>query len=154
MDRIGGRAHTDYDTFGIPWDRGCHWLHSADVNPMRDLADQYGFHYLKEQPPFQFRWSERWATDDEVEATQAFVDSSRESIEQAGRSGVDVAISELCDESSPYISNLRTSLAAEWSVDYAQASSADDGAYRDTGNNWPVEEGYGALVARHAAGIP
>ena len=23
MDRIGGRAHTDVATFGVPWDRGC-----------------------------------------------------------------------------------------------------------------------------------
>jgi monoamine oxidase len=51
MDRIGGRAHTDTSVFGIPWDRGCHWLHSASVNPMRELADAYGFRYRNSYPP-------------------------------------------------------------------------------------------------------
>ncbi|MEP2118232.1 FAD-dependent oxidoreductase, partial [Bauldia litoralis] len=33
MSRIGGRAHTESDTFGMPFDRGCAWLHAADRNP-------------------------------------------------------------------------------------------------------------------------
>jgi monoamine oxidase len=33
-DRIGGRAWTDSETFGVPFDRGCAWLHSGDVNPL------------------------------------------------------------------------------------------------------------------------
>lgn len=32
-DRIGGRAWTETDTFGVPYDRGCHWLHEASLNP-------------------------------------------------------------------------------------------------------------------------
>ena len=35
MNRIGGRAHTESDTFGVPFDRGCAWLHAADRNPGR-----------------------------------------------------------------------------------------------------------------------
>ena len=31
-DRIGGRAVTD-TSLGVPWDRGCSWLHSPNVNP-------------------------------------------------------------------------------------------------------------------------
>lgn len=48
MDRIGGRAHTDTAAFGVPWDRGHHWLHSADVNPFTPLADAYGFRWANE----------------------------------------------------------------------------------------------------------
>ena len=29
-DRIGGRAYTETSTFGVPYDHGCAWLHSAD----------------------------------------------------------------------------------------------------------------------------
>ena len=32
-ERIGGRAWTDSETFGVPFDRGCAWLHSGDINP-------------------------------------------------------------------------------------------------------------------------
>ena len=49
---------------------------------------------------------------------------------------------------------LRTALAGEWSVDIPEVSTGDDVAYRDTHENWPVKDGYGALVARHAEGIP
>ena len=31
--RIGGRAHTEYPPDGAPFDLGCHWMHSASINP-------------------------------------------------------------------------------------------------------------------------
>ena len=40
-DRIGGRAWTQ-DFMGVPVDRGAHWLHSADINPLRPVAQADG----------------------------------------------------------------------------------------------------------------
>lgn len=40
--RIGGRAFTDAATLGVPFDRGAHWLHNADVNPFRADALRVG----------------------------------------------------------------------------------------------------------------
>src|SRR4051794_36431408 len=65
MDRIGGRAYTDAETFGVPWDRGCHWLHSADVNPMRVLADQYGWRYRSELVGWRLHLDGRWLAEAE-----------------------------------------------------------------------------------------
>ncbi len=49
-DRIGGRAFTDTVTFdGLPFDHGCHWLHSASLNPLREAADRLGFRYRRQQ---------------------------------------------------------------------------------------------------------
>ena len=48
-DRVGGRAYTDKATLQIPWDQGCHWLHSGDVNPLVQWADQLGASYAKEE---------------------------------------------------------------------------------------------------------
>ncbi len=42
-DRIGGRAFTESTTFGVPYDHGCAWLHSADVNPVTRFAEDFGF---------------------------------------------------------------------------------------------------------------
>ena len=36
--RVGGRAYTDTRSLGHPFDLGCHWLHSADQNPLTSLA--------------------------------------------------------------------------------------------------------------------
>ena len=30
-DRVGGRAWTESDTFGVPFDHGCSWIQSKDV---------------------------------------------------------------------------------------------------------------------------
>src|SRR6266404_7088800 len=45
--RTGGRAYTEWDSFGAPFDHGCHWLHSASINPFTALADHYGFAYRR-----------------------------------------------------------------------------------------------------------
>jgi monoamine oxidase len=31
--RIGGRAYTEEFVPGMPFDLGCHWMHSASLNP-------------------------------------------------------------------------------------------------------------------------
>src|SRR5215831_8726907 len=40
---IGGRCITDTKTFGVPYDRGAHWIYAADINPLAKLAMQSGF---------------------------------------------------------------------------------------------------------------
>ena len=39
--RIGGRAHTEYPPDGAPFDLGCHWLHSASINPFVPVAEEH-----------------------------------------------------------------------------------------------------------------
>ena len=41
--RIGGRGYTEDRTFGIPYDHGCAWLHSADINPLTELVANQGY---------------------------------------------------------------------------------------------------------------
>ena len=53
QSRTGGRAFTDTLDPGdgsspLPWDRGCHWLHQARVNPFTQIADRLGFRYRAE----------------------------------------------------------------------------------------------------------
>ena len=45
--RIGGRAHTEYPPDGAPFDLGCHWMHSASINPFVPIADKYSVRYEK-----------------------------------------------------------------------------------------------------------
>src|SRR5262249_34557415 len=41
-DRVGGRCFTDMRTFGIPYDRGAHWIHMPNTNPVADLGLKAG----------------------------------------------------------------------------------------------------------------
>ena len=153
MDRIGGRAHTESTTFGHAWDRGCHWLHSGSRNPFRMLADEYGFRYATGNPARVSHLGDRWASPEEETRIAAETEVEHAKIFAAGERGQDVAASEVVDLASPWIALIRTAYAGEWSVDLTQVSTADNIAYDDTHENWPVEDGYGALVARHAEGI-
>src|SRR5262245_13984307 len=55
-DEIGGRCITDTKTFGVPYDRGAHWIYAADINPLAKLAMQSGFD-IYQAPPGQDRKS-------------------------------------------------------------------------------------------------
>jgi monoamine oxidase len=154
MDRIGGRAHTEVTTFGVPWDRGCHWLHSADINPMRELADEYGFHYLSSQPPVRYQLAGEMLSPADAEQARAYVEAQWGLAHAAGASGQDVSFASVVEQHSRWSSLFRTTVGGEWSVSVEDASTLDSFNYRDTDHNWPVREGYGALVARHAEGLP
>jgi hypothetical protein len=41
-DRVGGRCFTDTRTFGIPYDRGAHWIHMPDTNLIAKLGLKTG----------------------------------------------------------------------------------------------------------------
>jgi monoamine oxidase len=154
MDRVGGRAFTDLHTFGVPWDRGCHWLHSADINPFTRLADDYGFRYRAEATPWEICLDGRHLAADEAGPPTEFYESSAAATLTVGQHGEDIAIAAVVDLDNPWLWLLRLGVAAEWGMDLDSVSTLDVARYRDTGQNWPVADGYGALVARHAAGLP
>lgn len=152
--RIGGRAWTDPKPFGVPWDRGCHWLHSADINPFTALANRYGYRYRSEPPPRQLYHQEGRLNAEGEAAAEAFLDQAGDRIRAASQAGRDVPVATIVDQASPWSLPFRAMIAAEWGVSPEETSTLDYGRYRDTDRNWPVEDGYGALVARHAEGLP
>ena len=50
--RPGGRAATDSTTLGAPFDLGATWLHAADRNPLRPLAEALGIRIEDDGAPF------------------------------------------------------------------------------------------------------
>src|SRR4029077_19990481 len=81
-------------------------------------------------------------------------DAGFEAIEAAGAAGRDVAASEVLSVSGPGRAELDAVLTWVSGVDTPEVSTLDHFLYRDTGHNWPVVEGYGALVAAYGAGLP
>src|SRR5262245_28160703 len=41
-DHVGGRCVTDTRSFGVPFDRGAHWIYTPDINPVAKLASRTG----------------------------------------------------------------------------------------------------------------
>lgn len=152
--RVGGRALSDTSSIGHLWDHGAHWLHSADVNVMRFMAEKLKHKFFPGNPALtsfksfiggQWKVSE-FATD--------YVWTRLEEIVQAGRGGNDVAAESILDRSHAMYPLLRHWCQLIYSKDPSELSTGDAGNYSDSHVNLPVEDGYGALVARLSRGLP
>lgn len=153
--RVGGRARTD-GSLGWPVDLGATWLHSADENPLAVEAERLGF-TLGKRPTRRRVFLDaagRWAEPEETQALDAFLAACDRAILIAGQAERDVAVAEVLPADpvwSPYM--------AWWVTAYTGAEPEDVSAldwvrYRDTGHNWPLLEGYGALLVRLAESEP
>jgi monoamine oxidase len=153
--RVGGRAFTDTATFGVPFDRGCHWLHSGSVNPFAPIADRLGFHY--ERQPMKKRrlfLAGHEADDATRDAAGAAIAAAFEVTIAAGEAGRDVAMSEVIDVPQPWKRLVDHWIGLMSSLPPEEISTLDFARYHDTTENWPVDEGFGALVVATGAGVP
>jgi len=152
--RVGGRAHTDPVAFpGIPFDRGAHWLHAAGRNPLRAHADRLGFRY---DSRVSFRTGvllTGGGAQAPADAAQAAV---RAALDRAVARGQreDVALSTCLDPGDVWHRLVWRTLSQMVGADPDLCSTRDLARYEDPGEDWPVEDGYGALVARLAEGLP
>ncbi|MDE1173351.1 MAG: NAD(P)/FAD-dependent oxidoreductase [Parvibaculaceae bacterium] len=155
--RIGGRTWTESSTFGVPFDRGGHWLHSADVNPLRFEADRLGFAYHQGYSPPPGRplhLGRGWADAAERQAAVEWVDATFEAVHALGEAGRDVAAIEAIDTGNRWYRLIRHWHEAISAFGPEEISTLDLFRYRDTDHNWPVVKGYGALIAALFAHVP
>lgn len=150
-DRLGGRAHTVH-VAGLPIDLGAGWLHSAPKNPWVAIAERHGFEVYRSRP----RWGEQWrglgVSKAEQEglwaAFEAFTEAMRTSPPSDRASDLlpsDGEWNASLDALSGYINGapMREMSVTDWRA-YDEASINED---------WRLCDGYGALVASHAAGL-
>ena len=154
--RVGGRAFTETTTFGCAWDRGGHWLHSASVNVMREMADELGIEYFKRQSFVNrhMHLGTGWADEETRAECRAAMDADFEASDKLGAAGRDVAVKEAFDVDGRWyrlVDHLSEAISA---LPPEKISAVDLHRYSDTEENWPVIEGYGALVAACGAGVP
>jgi len=151
-DRIGGRAWTG-DAAGLPFDLGCGWLHSADRNPWTALAADLGFTVDRTPPPWRRQAGGRGFPAADQKAAHAAYGAFDERLRS------DPPRSDRAADAAPagapwsrYINSLSGYING---ADLDAVSIADYVAYddADTGINWRVAEGYGAVVARAAHGL-
>jgi monoamine oxidase len=153
-DRVGGRAHTILAAPNIIFDAGCGWLHSADKNSFVEIAKQLNFEIDKTRPPWReqsfdtgFPLSER---QEFIAALDAFYDRA----EQAAQRGGDDTASHYLQPGNRWNPMIHAISTYVNGCELDQVSIQDMRAYEDTGINWRVRRGYGALMAAYGAPCP
>src|SRR4029077_4826847 len=149
-----GRAWTDTARYGVPVDLGCSWLHSADINPFLTIADELGFHVERSEPGWSGRRRIGQLSEAERGAIERTISDGLEAVYAAGEAGEDIAASDVLPKDAPGRALLDAVISWIYGADPDRVSTIDAVRYRDTGHNWPVKEGYGALVQAYGAGLP
>jgi monoamine oxidase len=152
---IGGRCITDSKIFGVPYDRGAHWLYAADVNPLAKLGTQSGLDLYPAPPGQRVRIGRRYAREGEMEELLGAQVRASNAIADAARKG-DIACArtlpkDLADWRAtvefmlgPY--GCGKDLTDVSAVDFARSSERDNAAF--------CHQGFGALLSKLAAALP
>ena len=156
--RLGGRAHTD--ACGTPdrLDLGCEWLHSANRNVLAELARKLGYGLDKRDPPWRKRHPQRGFTDADQDLFAAEQGAFWQRLDEAGcaarRTGVDRPASELLDPHARFNGFIDAVSTYYNGAPLDRVSVIDFDRYEDTGEDWRVEGGYGAMIAALGADLP
>ena len=153
-DRVGGRAYTVQAAPDVIFDVGCGWLHSADQNSFVPIARQLGFEIDRTLPPWRDRAFGEVFPEAEREEFFLAIDAFYDRLEQAALKGKDCAANlylEPGNRWNPMIDAISTYVNG---CELDQVSLLDVEAYEDSGLNWRVRRGYGAMIAAYGAALP
>lgn len=152
--RIGGRAYTEELGPGVAFDLGCHWMHSASLNPYVAIADKFGFTYHEGNYSRASFVGKQWATENEEDALESFNRAGWDAMHEAARDGRDLAVVDVTERDNRWTSMFDYWISLLSSADSDQVSLMDLANYRDTKEDWPLKQGYGALISRFGADLP
>ncbi|WP_036259382.1 flavin monoamine oxidase family protein [Methylocapsa aurea] len=152
-DRVGGRAHTLLDA-PYPLDLGCGWLHSADRNPWTQIAAAAGLTIDKTVPPWTRQSMDLGFSRADQDAFERASAAFHARLEAIDPSASDVAAASLLEPGGRWNPLLDAESSFMNGAELDCVSAQDLCRYSDSGVNWRVREGYGALIAAQAAGLP
>jgi monoamine oxidase len=151
--RIGGRAWTTDDWFGVPFDIGCAWLHAADRNPFFPEAQAAGWDlYHHDMALDHLYFGSRKATPDEMERVRLAEAALAECL--ANHDSPDDRLSSLINDCHCLRAHSTFSGPMDFGKDDDEISIADYKAAACLEPNHFTRQGFGALVARWGADVP
>ena len=157
-NRIGGRAYTESATFGVPYDHGCAWLHSADINPVTPLVQEAGFSTLDEGAREYWLFldgedAEDAAYDAADDAYDALADAIDDSEDTLG--GRDRAVAALSPPKDRFDALAHARFGPfEAGVETSALSTVDVYTQVGSGVEWMVPDGLGAAVLTALGPVP
>jgi monoamine oxidase len=154
-DHIGGRCVTDMQAFGVAYDRGAHWIHMPEINPVAKLAAKGGVDLYPAPPGQRVRIGQRNAREGEMEDFFAALVRSTHAIGEAARGHNDISCAQALPADlgdwRPSIEFMlgpfgcAKSLADISAMDFAKSAERDRDAF--------CRQGFGTVLARLAEGL-
>ena len=152
---MGGRGLTEYLEGGIPIDLGCHWMHSATLNPYVAIADACGFEYLRiDHYDYAMHFHGAWLDRTQRSRYENYQQESFDRILASYKEFPGHSIMEALDHDSEWFPYACYWWSLMHSNDVDQISVQDFADYNDTSEDWPLRNGYGALIARQFETVP
>ena len=153
MNRIGGRAHTSSEHFGIPFDIGCAWLHAADRNPFYLEAEAAGwtmqYHDMALDHLYFGKQRAKAGQMAEMNRADAMLAAALETYR-----GQNDRLSAVVGKGHGMRAVATYSGPMDFGQDIDEISIADFKRAADLEPNYFTKEGFGALVARWGADVP
>jgi monoamine oxidase len=155
MNRIGGRAFTESENLGLPFDWGCAWIHSADRNPFFPLAKEWGFTLAEHDDSVdRVYYGSRRFNDKEMKRVKQIYEEIVAANEKAARSR-DGAVSSVRAIRTPEEQVAATYIGPmDMAVDLDELSTRDYNDQAELEPNYLVREGLGTIVHRFGDGVP
>ncbi|MDI6028210.1 NAD(P)/FAD-dependent oxidoreductase [Corticibacterium sp. UT-5YL-CI-8] len=152
MDRIGGRAWTSSEHFGVPFDIGCAWLHAGDRNPYFPEAQAAGWTMYHHDMELDHLYLRHQKADDIALAEMRRADVALRVLLESHK-GEDDRLSSLLSGSHAMRAATTFIGPMDFGRDDDEISIADFNAAADLEPNYFTKEGFGALVARFGGDV-
>ncbi len=152
--RIGGRVFTETSTFGVPFDVGALWLHNARGNPFVGYGQKNGFTVYPAPDEETLYVGDREADDDGYIAYDTAYRAAIRAISSAGAAGRDVSAASVVSEEGDWSKLVHLAIGPYEMGKDLDSFSCKDWYNSNDGKDWFCREGYGAIWAHSAQGIP
>lgn len=154
-NRIGGRAWTESQTFGFPYDRGCHWLHHASSNVWREYAKNHGFDVFPDDgDEYLFANGERQSLDKTDEFYAAIERLFERAWEEHSTGSKDGPISRFLDPDDPWTPTVEARLVNDWDGQELNEISTEFYMADEDEEDWLCAQGLGNLIAHYGRNVP
>jgi monoamine oxidase len=153
-DHIGGRCFTDTRTFGVPYDRGAHWIHTPDFNPLTKLTARRGIDVYPAPPGQKVRIGRRYAREGELEDFLALQVRANRGIADVARKGDAASAQGLPNDLGDWRPTIEFVFGPfGCGKDLTQVSAVDFTKSAERNTDAFCRQGFGAYLASFAEGL-
>lgn len=151
--RVGGRLHTD-TSLGAPFDTGAQYIHWAERNPWKAIADGLGARLVEDEPggPPLVYAEGRLLTDRERASRRAAFGRLWPLLSLEG--GADRSFADLGPDVPPEVKAAAAAVTRLSLGEEPERVSLQDYEQLWSGDDYLLPDGYGTLVAAYATDVP